>query len=289
LTNKRIALDGNTLFAKLIHNRRIVYAKDYLKHLTDNFSLRYLFTHGDVNPRLALPGMGQLYFWELPFFISGVLYLILYGKKNASLIFSWMIIAVVPAGFAKETPHALRTVSILPTYQIIIALGLYQSIIWLKNKLTNRTFNFLLFVICYLLFVNFLYYLHLYHIHFPLNYSGEWQFGTREMVNYVLAREKFYDRIYVTPLLGRPYIFFAFYKPYLPDEFQFQKIAVRDNLGFWDVVSLGKIRFTLNNISVSSGKILLVKNDRSIPAGFRMLKVINNLAGDPVFYLSDNL
>ena len=287
-SNSRISLDSNTVISKLLHNRRIVYALDYLSHFTDNFKLRYLFTRGDVNARLALPDTGQLLVINLPFLILGLYYLLSKLDRKSSLIFSWLVIAVIPAGLAKETPHALRTVSILPAYQIIIAWGWYRLLIWLKKKYPVRIITAILTLIAFFLSVNLSFYLHQYHIHFPRNWSGEWQYGTREMAEFVSARENFYDRIYISPLIGRPYIFIAFYKPFEPVDFNSARQAHKDIQGFWEVTGLGKYRFNLDNMPVS-GKILAVKKDADLPRGFKLIKIIHNLSGEPVFYISDSL
>ena len=289
LSNQRMAVDGNSFLSGLIHNRRFLYFKDYLKHFSDNFSGRFLFTHGDVNPRLSVQGMGQLYFLDLPFFVVGLIYLIFKRDKITFLIFFWMLLSVTAAGTARETPHALRIASILPAYQIIIAIGLYQFVLWIKKIFSKNIYYSVTLVSCILYLFNFLYYLHLYHIHFPSNWSGEFQYGTREMVSYVNSIKPNYDRIFVSPEIGRPYIFFAFYTPILPAEFQKNSVALKDGFGFWNVSSVGNIDFNLQGLNNFSEKSLLVTTKNNLPAPYRLIKIINNLGGNPVFYIADNL
>lgn len=280
--------DDNNIVSKLLDNRRVFYVREFLKHYTDNFDLRFLFTYGDVNPRLAIQGMGQLYFIELPFLFLGVYFLFKTKNKESLVLFLWVLIAVIPAGVAKETPHALRIISILPVYQIIIALGIYETANWLILKIKfNRT---LLFYFLFFMFsANIFYYLHNYYIHFPVDWSGEWQYGYKEMVEYVLERENKYDHIYVTSALGRPYIYFAFYKPFSQEEFIKNRIASRDWYGFWEVKSLGKIIFDFKDLSQASGKILVVSSESSIHPGYQFIKSVKNLNGENVFYLSEKL
>ena len=75
IANERIAREGEDLVARIVHNRRLEYLKDYLKHFTDNFQGSFLFTHGDVNPRLAIQEMGQMYIWILPFLLIGFFFI----------------------------------------------------------------------------------------------------------------------------------------------------------------------------------------------------------------------
>jgi hypothetical protein len=286
LANARIATDGGNIVAKLIHNRRLIFFTDYLKHYFDNFTGRFLFTHGDVNPRLSVQGMGQLYVWDLPFLLIGLYLLVKQRTKSSVLIFSWMLVAPIPAGTARETPHALRILSILPTFQIVIAYGVYQTVLWLKQKFSLRNFHILLFLLSFLLSVNLFYYLHIYHVHFPINWSGEWQYGYKEMVNYVNHVEDSYDQIFVTTALGRPYIYFAFYDKYPLDRFLNEEEAQRDWFGFWDVKRLGKIIF--GGASADAyGKILVVAKPGKLTPEYRLLKVIKDLSGNDVFWIGE--
>lgn len=292
LSNKRIELDGNSWWAKVIHNRRILFASDFLKHYFDNFSGRFLFTHGDVNPRLAGQTMGQLYGWDLPFLLIGIYFLVKRKEKAAKILFLWMLVSPIPAGAARETPHALRILSILPTFQIIIAYGLYQLWVSIKRKfiINSSTIAYcFILVLSALLSFNIYYYLHDYYIHYPRDWSGEWQYGYREMVNYVSSVENKYDEIYITNALGRPYIYFAFYQKLSLVDFLSQRTADRDWFGFWDVKALGKIKFDFRTLPGAKGKILLVNTPKNLPADFKLVEVIKNPKGDDVFWIGEKI
>ncbi len=288
LSNHRIELDKDAWWAKIIHNRRILFAADFLKHYFDNFSGRFLFTHGDINPRLNLQEMGQLYVWELPFLIIGIYWIIKKREKALPILALWILIVPIPAATARETPHALRILSILPTFQIIIAYGLYQLVMIIKNKFISG-YSFLFFVLCSLFFVNVYYYLHNYYIHYPVNWSGEWQYGYKQMVTGVLSLKDNYNQIFVTDALGRPYIYFAFYGKYQFDDFQKERIASRDWFGFWNVEALGKIQFSLNKLKEAEGRILLVTTPDNLPGNFRLINTIKNLSGQNVFLIADRI
>lgn len=287
ISNKRIQIDGGSFFAKLIDNRRIIFAQDYLKHYFDNFSGRFLFTHGDGNPRLSLQDMGMLYVFDLPLLLLGIYYLILKKGKNRMIILIWIIVAVIPAATARETPHALRILSILPTFQLLSASGLY----YLNTLFSSMSLRVLgkkgIFSLLSLTFaISFYYYLHNYHIHYPIRWSGEWQYGYKQMVTYVSNIKNNYDQIFVTNELGRPYIYFAFYEKYPVSQFLTDKDARRDWFGFWTVDGLGKYRFNFDGIEKAQGNILLVTTSASIPENFKVINTIYNLSGDKVFTIA---
>jgi 4-amino-4-deoxy-L-arabinose transferase-like glycosyltransferase len=283
-SNEEIAYDQNAWWARLLHNRRIVYGMVYLKHYFDNFTGRFLFTHGDVNPRLNPQDMGELYPVELPLIVIGILYLVKKKEKALLPLFLWMAIVPIPAGAAKETPHALRILSILPAYQILVGYGLYQIIQKFKYLKTTS------FLAVGLLFAASLFYvLHIYFIHFPANWSGEWQYGYKEMVRFVLDNEYKYDSVFVTEALGRPYIYFAFYKPYTQVEYNAARVETKDTFGFYNVTSLGKISFGSMHPEKLPGKILYVGTTDDTPSGFQVIKMIKNGAGDTVFVISNRI
>lgn len=287
LANDRIKTDGNNIIANIVHNRRVNFMLDFLKHYTDNFSLRFLFTHGDVNPRLNVQTMGQLLIFDLPFLLFGFYVLLKKRDRQTWLIFSWMVVSAIPAGTARETPHALRILSILPSYQIISALGIYKIWNYVMNKKLYLN-SVLLSIVCILLSVNLFYYLHDYYIHYPYIWSREWQYGYKEMVKYVNNIQANYDHIFVTKELGRPYIYFAFHTPLSQEYFAKNSIATRDWYGFWDVESIGKISFNPGNMDKIMGRIIFVTTD-NIPQGFRLLHEVNDLSGNSVFKIAEKI
>ncbi len=297
LSNQRIEQDGGNIFTKILHNRRLVYAGEFLKHYFDNFSGRFLITSGDVNPRLSVQDMGELYFIELPFLFLGIFFLVKKKRKIALFIAIWMLIIPIPAGLAKETPHALRIVSILPTYQILIAYGIYQLVMIIKNKFISSSSTsgepfshprgVLIAFYCFLFFVNIYYYLHIYYTHFPIRWSGEWQYGSKQMVEYVRRIKDKYDYVFVTEGLGRPYIFFALYDKIAPDEFLRIRQASRDWFGFWKVERLGKIFFGMDKLKEAHGNILMVTTPGNLPADYSVIERITSLKNEVVFLIAE--
>jgi len=231
--------------------------------------------------------MGELYIWDLPFLVIGLYLLYKHKEKGLLPIMIWMLIVPIPAGTARETPHALRILSILPTYQMIIAYGLYRIILFLRQKSNAKFFYSLLLVTCLALVLNFYYYLHNYYVHYPVSWSGEWQYGYKEMVSYVSDVEGNYDSISITDSLGRPYIYFALYNKYPVNKFLQERKASRDWFGFWNVSSLGKIQFGLDDLSNAEGRVLLVTTPGNLPGSYHLLTNIKNLSGDEVFLIAE--
>ncbi len=197
---------------KLTHNRRIVYFRDILGGYLDHFNFDFLFLTGDPPGRHHAAGMGMLYFWDLAFILIGLFSLVKF-KQNNLILFFWFLLAPLASSLTSGTPHAVRSLLYLPTYQIFAAYGGYRLIKLIKNKtVIIIAFAFLIF--------NFIYYLHMYYVHSPYEYAQEWQYGYKEVVKEVSKRIDDYDRVIVTYAYDQPYVYFLFYGNIDPSWYQ---------------------------------------------------------------------
>src|SRR3989304_7465702 len=276
--NQQIENDGNAFWSRAIHNRRLGYTVEYLKHYFDNLSPDFLFIKGDGNPKFSIRDAGQMYIFEIPFFIAGILFLFRKREGHWWIIPYWLIVGIIPAGTARETPHALRIETTLPTFQILTAYGLVylwqivssiQYRVFSMNVVRLLAFGFLLLAL-----FNFSYFLHNYFRHYPKEFSSEWQYGYREVIEFTGANEsKFYTVIF-TEELGRPYIYVLFYKQYDPNKFRQEAKIEREVLGFVHVRSFGKYKFVksvLSNIDKSKNN-LYIDTRGNVPKDVRILK-----------------
>lgn len=179
-----------------------IIATNYLKHFDPNF----LFVTGDQNKRHNIAGMGLLYLIEMPFLISGFYYMFRNNQKWAMPILLWLLLAPIASSLAKDSPHALRSLIFLPTFQIVTAYGILS----IFSKFRKYIF-WLSIGVTFLYVVNTYYYLDSYYFQAPVEYAKSWQYGYRDMVKKVLSIESKYDRIYVTTEYDQPYIYFLFY------------------------------------------------------------------------------
>ena len=113
--NARSLSDGNSLWSKIVHNRRIGYGREYLIHFFDNLEPRFLFIKGDGNPKFSIQDTGQLLLVTAPFILYGWLILFARMPSIGFLLLWWLLSSVAPAAVARETPHALRVENGLPS------------------------------------------------------------------------------------------------------------------------------------------------------------------------------
>jgi 4-amino-4-deoxy-L-arabinose transferase-like glycosyltransferase len=273
--------DSNSFVSNIIHNRRILYGREYLIHYFDAFNPSFLFIRGDVNPRLSVQEVGELYYIDLGFILAGIYFLFSKKQKYRFLIISWLIISPIGPAVARETPHALRMIHILPTYQMIAAFGAYSLFRVIKYK------KIFISISALALLTQFIFYLHMYYVHWPLNYSDQWQYGYKQAVNAIKPLYSEADYIIVDKSLGRPYIYFLLYQNYDPVKYRNTAQIVKDEFFFIDVNSFDKFVFTRGIEELNlSGNLIYVLSGENVPSGANKITEIKDLAANTVFSIS---
>ncbi len=271
----------NDNFGKILHNRRLIYAKEAFAGYLDHFNFDFLFLIGDPPGRHHAAGMGMLYLWDFPFIILGLVYFLKHRDKSVSFLFLWFLISPLASAITTGTPHAVRAIFYLPTYQIFSAAGVIFFLTWIKNL--NKNIRYFIFIFYLLSFIfNFYYYLRMYYIHTPVEYSSWWQYGYKQVVEEVSKRQNQYDKIIVTYKYDQPYIFFLFYQKFDPSVYQKKWSESKIERS---VRSYGKYEF--RNIEWSkdsqSPNTLIVGTPDEIPEDISTLKEIKFLDGTPAF------
>ncbi|MBI3282573.1 phospholipid carrier-dependent glycosyltransferase [Candidatus Curtissbacteria bacterium] len=273
--------DDYSPVSSIIHNRRLLYAREYLIHYFDAFNPSFLFTRGDVNPRFSTQEVGQLYLVELPLVLSGIYFLLKTRQNYTFLIVAWLLISPLGPATARETPHALRMVHILPTYQLIAAFGLASLYQVVSMK---RIFTIL---VLGLYSLQFFFYQHIYFHHWAKNYAWEWQYGYKQAIEAIKPLYNEADQIIVTKNLGRPYIYFLLYLAYDPQKYWQTAQIGRDEFYFIDVGAFDKFLFVESpNDAKVSGKTIYVTSPEKTPNFAQRITSIESPDKKTVFEIS---
>lgn len=211
---------GNSLGA-LVHNRRIVYAREILAGYLDHFNFDFLFFTGDSAGRHHAFGMGMLYLFEFPLILIGIYYLLNNLNKGTYLIFWWFMIAPIASSLTKATPHAVRALIYIPVYQIFAAFGVraIYNYARIPSRYLVKKFIFTTFILLFT--ANIFYYLHMYYIHTPKIYASWWQSGYKEAISYVNKLEPDFSKVIFTYFYDQPYIYYLFYNLIDPSWYQY--------------------------------------------------------------------
>lgn len=275
--NERMAIDGVGLLANVLHNRRVGFALEYLKHFFDHFQPWFLFIRGDGNPKFSLQDVGQLYLIEAPFLVYGVYRLFTTDAKLAWTLILWVVFAILPAAVARETPHALRIENSLPVWQIFIAYGIVTLV---KSKKARIAY-------CLLLIASISYFWHNYFNHYVKEYSSEWQYGYKQAISEINSIEGSYNNIVVSEAYGRSYMYTLFYTRTDPSIYFSSKRSTFDAAGFYHVFGFGKYKFPDRGIGSFEEGTLYVGLPSEAPGGARVLATVNRPNGDPAFVIFD--
>lgn len=203
----------------------LLFFKNYLLHLSPVF----LFFKGDLNVRNFPQGFGQLYLFELPLVVLGIIACVKKRENpDARFLIFWLLTYGIPASLTVENiPHGLRTVTAVPLYQILSAIGIYCAGGWLRamsgwKRHLARAGAFLFLVLSA---ANVFAFYHHYFVRYPVYSARAWDYGWKEAIEYTCSVEDDYDRIILTVLsVGPPTMYPPLYMRYDPATYQRSKL-----------------------------------------------------------------
>lgn len=274
---------------QIFHNRRVVYTLTVLKGYLDHYNLNFLFIQGDGIERHHPVSFGMMYLVELPFLLLGIFYVFNKKIKGRFILFLWFLIAPLASSLTTGTPHPVRALTFLPTFQIFVAFGIFwfiSKILKFKSQLLRNT-SLLLFFLAFSF--NFLYYIHQYYVHTPIEYSQGWQYGYREVFKEAARIESKYEKILITYKYDQPYIFYLFYNKIDPLWYQ----RNWDYLGTREIERsrriIGKYEFRNINFGEDSKipKILIIGDPSEIPED-KTIKEVRFLDGTVAFRFAES-
>lgn len=224
--------ERRTFKEKVLDNNFFIVGNFWLKRYLNYYDPEFLFFNG---MRLTLPhapDIGLLYFLELPFFIFGLIYLIakkdFFDQSTRKLIFLWVGLGFLPASFSNNDQHALRSLVVLPIPQFLVAIG---TLVFFKNclkKVSDRVRIVLGVVISGLFLLSVVYFLELYFVHYPVQFSHYQHFGFKALSLEAWQRQKDFERIIFDYQFGPegpnitsvPHLYLLFYGQYDPALYQ---------------------------------------------------------------------
>lgn len=305
---------------RLVYNRYSYFISEFAKNYVGYFSPQFLFVSGGTNYQFSIPGKGVLYPINAPFFYIGLLVLVLSvlkkRKPEGVFIISWLILGLIPAAITQGQYHVIRSSTIIPIPQILVAVGLVGAWQWWGKSIRYqvpgiRYFPIFIYVILLLFF--FEGYAREYIGPYRTNYSWSWQYGYKEAVEFMKQNYKEYDQIIMTKKYGEPHEFILFYgvaadtsRPWDPEKYRNDPNLTRfaqsdwfwvdrfDKFYFvndWQVprAADGEWRMESGGTIPTSGRTLLITSPSNYPPGWNQLKTINFLGGKPAFEILEKI
>jgi len=291
----------------LVQNKATYFAKTFISNYFSHFSPEFLFFEGGSNYQFSVPGYGLLYSINLPFFLIGffVIAFRIKDKRISLLVAFWFLLAPIASSLTREAPHVLRSIVFLPAPQIIISFGLISSYTYVKKRWKNIA---LLFVggYAFVLLAQIESYSEVALFEYREKYSWSWQYGYKQVVEFVKQNYKYNDKVVVTKKYGEPHEFFLFYWPWEPEAYRNDRNLIRfyqsnwywvdsfDKFYFvndWQIVGVEPEVFVLESggeVDCREINCLLITSPGNVPIGWNKVKTINFLNGEPAFEIHEN-
>lgn len=220
----------------IFNNDFYIVFRHWLSKYLNYFNFEFIFWNGMQFTQPGYPGVGLLYFVDLPLFFIGIYYLFKKNNKNISKIaLIWLILGPLPASFTMNEQHPLRALVWIPAFALIIASG-FDFLLKSKHK------KILFIGYYFLLFINIIYFIDIYKYQSPKHFSEYWQYGYKQIAQYACEHKDKYDEIIISETFGSygplntglPYLYILFYCQSNPkiyyqthkiDKFSFHRIT----------------------------------------------------------------
>jgi len=298
------------LLTRLIYNRPTYFTQRFIENWGSHFTCSFLFFRGGSHYQFSVPGHGLLYLVNLPFFFSGLFILlkrVLKRDKASFFLLSWLILAPVPSSLTREAPHVLRSIVMLPIPMVLSAVGLVAVVNWLNKIRIFKNKYKILYLIYFVFLAGFVEnYLNIYFNDYKRIFSWSWQYGYRQVVDYIKLDYDKYDKIIVTKKYGEPHEFLLFFLSWDPGEYRNDPNLIRFNQSNWFWVDRFDKFYFVNDWNVpkeewqsfklESGtsfncigqKCLLITSPENSPKTWSKLKTVYFLDGKVAFDLYEN-
>ena len=202
---------SKSFLSRLFNNKVVVVGEKVLGNYSKSFSLSFLFSEGDPNPRQSVSGYGVLYYFDLflilfAFWIiaSGFSKLPLEKKKIFWVALAWLIFSPIPSALTQGGgTHASRLILMFPPLIIFSAIG-FEAFL---KRFSDRKGKIIIGVLIFLMVFEMAKFFQSYFVIWPKESWRAWQFGFKEAASFVKANDDKYQRVFLNntyePMLPR--------------------------------------------------------------------------------------
>lgn len=243
INESRASANYSPFVERALHNKVTYFALEFSRNYINHFNPKYLFLEGGSHYQFSIPGFGLLYPINGLFILIGLFVLMKRKTKESYTVLAWLLLAPIASSLTRESPHVLRSITLLPVPMILTGVGLVKSWDWINKNIKSHTRPAkLLFVAsyCILLFFFFEIYMFYHFFVYPYKYSQAWQYGHDRIVEYANIHYKNFDQIIVTKKYGEPHEFFLLYGAmqnapwnWQPDKFRSDSNLIRYGQSDW--------------------------------------------------------
>jgi 4-amino-4-deoxy-L-arabinose transferase-like glycosyltransferase len=214
-----------------------IISGNYISHLNP----KWLFSGGTAES-FKIPNMGLINLIEIPFILAGFIFLIYstLDRRYKFMLIAWFLTAPLPASLTTGAPHAMRSYTFIPVWQLIGAYGFLE--LFRRIKIKNAGILFLVMMdLGALLTMNSIW--RNYFTEFPRLQSNSFQYALNKTLPDVISNEGKYNRILVSNQgdTYQSYMFYLYHAKY--DPVIYQKSGGTVSGGYAETHTIGKYIF----------------------------------------------
>jgi len=195
-----------------LDSKNYFFAMNYLLRYFSHFRPDFLFFEGgNLSSQHGFMHYGNLLLIMLPFFVVGVVVGIRQLSAIQKFFFGWIVLSPLASAITIDTPHAGRTLVMVPAMCYFVALGIYSTLQWngwKKRSMWKKAFAAFIFG---LFLLNIYLYVRDYYLFFPEESYRAWQGYYTELSAYVGQNSNTYNKIYLSDYYDNPMIFYEWY------------------------------------------------------------------------------
>lgn len=235
-------------------NKPLEYLKVYGENYLQNFSVDFLFLHGDGNPRHNMASLGQFYFIDLLLLLLGLVSI--KQKKVLVFLLIWISIAPLATAFISK-PNSLRSAFMFPPLILLISSG-FDSLL---NK--ERLRRIALVIICFTLLLQLAYFIQRLYFLSPNEHSRFWSYPAKLASDIAIKNKDKFDYIILSDKIDNIEYAYPVYAKVNP----------------LDVISQNQQKFELNGYKFKRFQNVYIGN---IPEAY-VETFINDIVGSALF------
>lgn len=288
---------NNTLFAQILYNYRIPMSTEILNSYLSHFKFDFLFLE-NAPSRFKMAGTGLLHLWYFPIILIGIIAFTRWSKElTIPQLFSWLIIAPIPAALTWDTPHPIRSQMMVIPLIIFASIGLWVILKNLQRIDINNYNNYslltwlvpkvgLITISCIILFTISHTWL-TYNTNMNIEFAESWLYGRKEMVKEVNELNPQFQTVKVSLSLDWAYLWFLWYSDIDPQKYLESGGTKGGNFDFSEN-QIDKIQFKnfdYTKESQNSTGTLYVGTPKDFPPQFVPTNVIENSEGQKFIYI----
>lgn len=206
-------------------NRGLVVVRKWLALYTAYYTPRSLFSPDAVEKQRWLVDLATFYPWQFFFFILGLIGFVQKKEyENARpILLPWLLFSPVAASFTGDPFSTVRALPLVFPMSFLIAVGIFESIKYFKNKITRNVFPSylptlfisLISILVIISVVNLL--IQLFYI-LPYQRPKYWEIGYAELGKNLLQYPN--QKIVIDNSRGESYIHVLFFTKFDPKIYQ---------------------------------------------------------------------